>query len=164
MGEKKKTEFWRSNTSLKNYMAYPKFLLATDISETAKMIYVLLLERVRQPVGGNAQADENGNVYILYPIEQLVQASGKSKMTVKNALKSLEEEGLIFRERQMIGLPTRIYVKTRTETYPTMWTGNYTLQGQKAVPNGDRKRATKENNGYGTDNKRDYSYGDGESL
>ena len=40
-------EYITNHTVLPPYMMYPKFLLTLHISETAKLIYVLLLDRAR---------------------------------------------------------------------------------------------------------------------
>ena len=37
----------RKDSQIPAYMAYPRFLLTMDISETAKLVYVLLLDRAR---------------------------------------------------------------------------------------------------------------------
>ena len=97
------------------YMAYPRFLLTMDVSETAKLIYVLLLDRARLSMKNEGWADEQGHVFIYYTIADLASASGKSEMTVKNALTALEQKNLISRKRQGAGLPSKIYVKVQTE-------------------------------------------------
>ena len=97
------------------YMAYPRFLLTMDISETAKMIYVLLLDRARLSMKNEGWEDEQGHVFIYYMIADLAKSSGKSEMTVKNALAVLERQGLISRKRQGAGLPSKIYVQVQTE-------------------------------------------------
>ena len=38
-------QFLKSDSNLPPYMAYPRFLLDVDISETAKLVYMLLLDR-----------------------------------------------------------------------------------------------------------------------
>lgn len=48
------------------YMAYPRFLLMMDISETAKLVYVLLLDRTRLSMKNEVWEDENGHVFIHY--------------------------------------------------------------------------------------------------
>ena len=42
------THLLRKNSPIPAYMAYPRFLLSMDISETAKLVYVLLLDRARR--------------------------------------------------------------------------------------------------------------------
>ena len=109
------THLLRKNSPIPAYMAYPRFLLTMDISETAKLVYVLLLDRARLSMKNDGWEDEQGYVFIYYTIEALAEASGKGEMTVKNALAALERQGLIFRKRQGAGLPSKIYVKVQTE-------------------------------------------------
>ena len=40
-------QFLKCDSYLPPYMAYPKFLMKVDISETAKLVYMLLLDRAR---------------------------------------------------------------------------------------------------------------------
>lgn len=89
------THLLRKNSQIPAYMAYPRFLLTMDISETAKLVYVLLLDRARLSMKNDGWEDEQGHVFIYYTIEALAEASGKSEMTVKNALAALERQGLI---------------------------------------------------------------------
>ena len=88
------THLLRKNSQIPAYMAYPRFLLTMDISETAKLVYVLLLDRARLSMKNDGWEDEQGHVFIYYTIEALAEASGKSEMTVKNALAALERQGL----------------------------------------------------------------------
>ena len=113
------THFMGKNSILPPYMAYPRFLLnEKKLSETAKILYVLLLDRTRLSIKNEGWVDEQGKVYVLFPIKSLADTLGRSEMAVKNALTLLENEELIFRKRQGVGLPNRIYVKlpeTQTE-------------------------------------------------
>lgn len=85
------------DSTLPPYMAYPRFLLAMQISETAKLVYVLLLDRARLSITHDGWEDENGHVFVYYTIDALAAATGKCAMTIEDALKKLEEEKLIFR-------------------------------------------------------------------
>ena len=90
----------RKDSQIPAYMAYPRFLLTADLSETAKLVYVLLLDRARLSMKNEGWEDEQGHVFIYYTIADLAIASGKSEMTVKNALAALEQKNLISRKRQ----------------------------------------------------------------
>ena len=90
----------RKGSQIPAYMAYPRFLLTMDISETAKLVYVLLLDRARLSMKNEGWEDEQGHVFIYYTIADLASASGKSEMTVKNALAVLEQKNFISRKRQ----------------------------------------------------------------
>lgn len=109
------TKYLRRNSTLPPYIAYPRFLLTMHISETAKLVYVLLMDRARLSMTHDGWEDENGHVFIYYTIDALAAATGKCAMTIKDALKKLEEEKLIFRRHQGAGKPSKIYVRVQTE-------------------------------------------------
>ena len=139
------------------YMAYPRFLLTMDISETTKLIYVLLLDRARLSMKNEGWVDEQGHVFIYYTIADLASASGKSEMTVKNALTALEQKSLISRKRQGAGQPSKIYVMVQTENCPTGWT-TFKTQTDKKLSTSNKQRKTKEKP------VRNYDYEEGDSL
>ena len=103
--------FLKTNSKLINYMAYPKFLNELPINNTAKHIYVLLLNRARLSMQ-QGWADENGNVYILYSVKNLSIDSGRCDRAVRYALNSLEKNHLILRGEQIAGRGRQIFVKT----------------------------------------------------
>ena len=106
------TEFLTQVSQFSNYMVFPKFLLDRQtLSETSKILYMLLLDRARLSQKNDGWTDEKGHVFIYFPITALAETIHKSEMTVKTALNALEKEQLISRKRQGIGLPNRIYVK-----------------------------------------------------
>ena len=106
------TQFLTSEIFLPSFLAYPKFLLEmTGLSETAKVVYILLLDRAKVSQTHDGWADEQGHIYIYYPITDLAEAIHKSEMSVKTALSALEKKQLIFRKRQGVGKANRIYVK-----------------------------------------------------
>ena len=96
------------------YMAYTRFLLDMDISETAKLVYVLLLDRARLSMKNEGWEDENGHVFIHYTVGALAGATGKCEMPIKDCLNKLELHGLIYRQRQGAGRPSKIYVRVPT--------------------------------------------------
>ena len=99
-GGERMTVKLRKDSQIPAYMAYPRFLLTMDISETAKLVYVLLLDRARLSMKNEGWEDEQSHVFIYYTIADLASASGKSEMTVKNALAVLEQKNFISRKRQ----------------------------------------------------------------
>jgi hypothetical protein len=83
--------------------------------------------------------------------------TGKSEMTVKNALAVLERQGLISRKRQGAGLPSKIYVQVQTENCPTGWT-SFKPQTDKKLSTSNKQRKTNEKP------IRNYDYEEGDSL
>ena len=110
------TDYITNRTALPPYMMYPKFLLTLHISETAKLIYVRLLDRARLSATKHEYTDRNGRVYIYYPIEDMADDIHRSRTTVKNAFAALEGNKLIVRVHQGIGQASKIYVKVFIET------------------------------------------------
>lgn len=148
----------RKDSLLPAYMAYPRFLLSMDISETAKLIYVLLLDRARLSMKNDGWEDEQGHVFVYYTITDLAKASGKCEMTVKHALAVLEENKLISRKRQGAGLPNKNYVKVQTENCPTGGT-SLELQTDKKLSTSNKQRKMKEKQPV-----RNYDYKEGDRL
>lgn len=92
------------------FLPYPRFLLKMDISQTAKLLYALLLDRTTLSQK-NKWEDSEGRVYIVYPIAEIAEILDKSGMTVHNALNELDRAGLLERERRGFSAPSRLYVK-----------------------------------------------------
>ncbi|MBR4027280.1 MAG: replication initiator protein A [Lachnospiraceae bacterium] len=109
-------QFLTPTMQLPPYMAFPRFLLdKVQLSETAKIIYMLLLDRARLSMKNDGWTDEQGYVFLFFPIKKLAETIHKSEMSVKTALRVLEQEELIVRKRQGVGLPNQIYVKIPLE-------------------------------------------------
>ena len=72
------------------YYQFPKFLLELQLSQNARIIYMLLYDRARISRKNN-WADEDGRVYAVFPIDELSQKTGKCKSSVKKALKELDD-------------------------------------------------------------------------
>lgn len=104
------TAIMKRGQMLPAYMAYPCFLLEMELSETTKLIYVLLLSRCRLSDRTGKFAEPNGDLYIYYPIEELAKDCHKCTMTVKNALKELESAGLLKRKRRGPGKASILHV------------------------------------------------------
>ena len=83
----------RADTRLPPYLPYPRFLLQADLTQTAKLLYALLLDRATLSQA-NGWLDEGGRIYLVFPIEKIAAALDRSTMTVKTALSELEDAGL----------------------------------------------------------------------
>lgn len=60
-------------------------------------------------------ADENGSVYVIYPIRQMADDLNRSERTVKNALNELENAGLLLRVRQGWNRANRLFLQVPDE-------------------------------------------------
>ncbi|MCD8239224.1 MAG: replication initiator protein A [Clostridiales bacterium] len=102
--------YFTNENQLTSCMAYPKYLFGTKLSETTKLIYIVLLDKAKMSLKSNNYIDSTG-AFIYFPINKMAEAVNKSEMTVKNAYSALEKADLIRRSRQGIGAPNKIYVK-----------------------------------------------------
>ena len=170
--------FLYPDTGLPPFFMYPRFLLETDLSDTARLVYILLLDRARLSQTNPQWQDETGRVFVYYTIPHLAEASGRGQTGVKAALGQLEEAGLILRKRQGMGNPSRIYIRIPSENRPAIPSENRpTIRPEnrpairsektqvkvgKPIPN-HNKRNNKKINNYIIKGL-DYSYEEGESL
>ena len=122
------TDFLTADTNLPSYMMFPRFLLDMKINETAKMLYIILIDRTRLSQKNEGWSDIDGHVFIYFTIELL------------------EKQELIFRKRQVPGQPNQIYVKRPKETihYTDRFlslrqTENCPIDRQDSFPDTDRK-------------------------
>ena len=132
-----------ADTRLPPYLPYPRFLLQADLTQTAKLLYALLLDRATLSQA-NGWLDESGRIYLMFPIEKIAAALDRSTMTVKTALSELEDAGLIERRRSGFSKPNRIYVKlppdgqktfqTTDRNPSSIGTENCPTDGKKIVP------------------------------
>lgn len=141
------TRFLTQDSLIPPYMAFPRFLLDKEgLSETAKILYTILLDRARLSQKNDGWTDEQGHVFILFPIKNLAETMHKNEMSMKTALAALEKENLIFRKRQGAGFPNKIYVKvppealTKTDrNLSVRLTDNCPTDRKKTVSKTDRK-------------------------
>ena len=65
-------EYIKAQTPLPAYFPYPKFLLQMSLSHTARLAYVLLLDRMTLSQK-NSWVDAQGRAYVLYPLAGLAE-------------------------------------------------------------------------------------------
>jgi len=104
------SDYMKTDTKLLPYLPFPRFLLGADLTQTAKVLYAVLLDRSNLS-RANGWTDEDGNIFVVFPLNKLADMVDKGPSTVKNALNELEAAGLIERRRCGNGMPNRIYVK-----------------------------------------------------
>ncbi len=98
------------DTKLPPYLPFPRFLLEADMAQAAKLVYAVLLDRATLSQA-NGWTDNEGKLYLVFPIDGIANTIDRSPMTVKTALAELENAGLIERQRRGFSAPNRIYVK-----------------------------------------------------
>ena len=103
-------DYMTADTKPLPYLPYPRFLLGADLTQTAKVLYAVLLDRSNLS-RANGWTDEDGNIFVVFPLNKLADMVDKGPTTVKTTLTELEAAGLIERRRCGNGMPNRIYVK-----------------------------------------------------
>lgn len=157
-------EYLRWDSALPAFLVYPKFLLELPLSDTAKLVYILLLDRARLSMQNRQWQDSQGRVYVHYTIATLAQTIRRSPMTVKTALKDLERAGLLCRRSQGVGKPSRIYVLCRTENCPPGRTGDCPSPRTVFAFSADRKHSPNKTRNQNYSSVRHYECEEGESL
>ncbi len=99
-------EFMITGTPLPPCMPLPKAALGLSVSSTAKVMYARLLDEILT----RGMPDNNGILFVRFPIMELSAALMRSPQTVKRSLRELEQAGIIMRVRQGIGESSHIYI------------------------------------------------------
>lgn len=140
------SDYLKPNMPLPQYLPYAWFLLDADLSHTAKLLYTLLLDRATLSQKNN-WVDERGFVYVIFPISSLSEALRCSTMSIKRALRSLEDADLIERRRGRITVPNSIFVKVPTEQKCSFaWNGSALCDGTEMIPSMEQKCSTNQRN------------------
>ena len=140
------SDYLTVTTPLPRYLPYARFLLDTDLSHTAKLLYTLLLDRATLSQKNNWM-DERGFVYVIFPLSALSEALRCSTMSIKRALRSLEDADLIERKRSRIAVPNSIFVKVPTgQNCSFAWNDLVLSSGTEMIPSMEQKRSTNQRN------------------
>lgn len=100
------------NTEGENFRFYqiPALLLEEEeyrgISDTAKILYGVLLSRLALSRKNSWIEKDTGRLYITYNLKQLVEKLGRSDRTISKAMKQLSEVGLIEKKKRGQGSRT----------------------------------------------------------
>lgn len=106
--------YYKVDTSLPPFVPLPRFMMVSECSINAKLLYALLTSRT-QLSQKSGWVSEDGNVYVVYTVKQMADDLNRSERTVKTALCELENAGLITRVRQGWNRANRIFVQIPDE-------------------------------------------------
>ena len=100
--------FYGQSGEMFSYFRVPKILIRDikfkDLSTDAKTQYGMLSVK-------NGWLDEQGRVYIIFPVQEVMDALGCADNKATKLFRELEKFGLIERKRRGLGKPNLIYVK-----------------------------------------------------
>ena len=74
-------DYIRADTRLPAYLPYPRFLLKMEISQTAKLLYALLLDRSTLSQK-NGWQDGEGRIFIVYPVAEIAEMLDKEESNI----------------------------------------------------------------------------------
>lgn len=122
------------------YLQFPKFLVSLPISQTAKITYIVLYDRARLSQK-NKWLDDEGRIFIIFPIKEICKRIGKGETTVKQALNDLDVAGLLKRESGGFSKPNHIYIRIPNGSQFSVSDENPTSKGMNIKPSNGRKSA-----------------------
>ena len=90
-----------------SYIPLPRFLLDEEISNDAKLLYALLLDRANiSKLNGFTETD--GTIRIYFTVERAQKKLCRSRQCAAKIFRELEGSGLITRKKQGLGKPAVI--------------------------------------------------------
>ena len=90
---------YKTDTEISSYIIFPRFLIPLDLSNDAKILYALLLDRAGiSKKKGYIEAD--GTIRLYFTVEDAKTKLRRSRQVTTRAFHELESCGLIFRRKQ----------------------------------------------------------------
>lgn len=98
---------FKTDTEISSYLIFPRFLISMDLSNDAKILYALLLDRAGiSRKKGYIEAD--GTIRLYFTVEDAKAKLRRSRQVATRAFHELESCGLIFLRKQGLGRPAVI--------------------------------------------------------
>ena len=141
-------------TPLPQYLPYARFLLDTNLSHTAKLLYTLLLDRATLSQKNN-WIDAQDRIFVVYPLSSLAKDLRCSISSITRSFTELENAQLVERVRNGFSKPSRILLKVPYTTQNCAVTVSKNAEhdcaeassmiAQKCTPNQRNKNDLKDN-------------------
>lgn len=120
------------------YLQFPEFLVSLPISQTTKITYMILYNRARLSQK-NKWLDEEGRIFIIFPIKEICKKIGKGETTVKQALNDMDVAGLLKRKSGGFSKPNHIYIRIPDDSPFSVPVENPSSIGINIKPSNSRK-------------------------
>lgn len=156
-------------TRLTNYTVIPNEIFKMEISSTAKLIYVKLLNRARISVSNN-YFEQYGRAYVIYLMKDLSKELNIGVSAIKITMRELAEAGLIEKRRSKTSRANMIFVKVPLSSIMGQIsvcepTGYTPYKGDKSIyPSGKKVARSKNNKNKKINLVTDYRYNEGDSF
>ena len=128
-------------TPLPRYLPYARFLLDTDLSHTAKLLYTLLLDRATLSQKNN-WIDAQGRIYVLYPLSSLAKDLGCSISSITRVRSGFSKPSRIL---LMVPYTTQNCAVTVCKNAEHDCAETSSMIAQKCTPNQRNKNNLKDN-------------------
>ena len=148
---------------LPQYLPYARFLLDINLSQTAKLLYTLLLDRATLSKKNN-WVDSQGRIYVIYPLSNLAKDLGCCVSSVTRSFAEMEKAELAERVRSGFSKPSHILLKVPHTVQNCVVTvcisaqydcaETHSIVAQKCTPNQRNKNNLKDNHLIGANNAR----------
>ena len=102
--------YMKKHSILPQYLQFPEFLLDLSLTQTAKILYMVLYDRARLSKR-NQWSDQEERIYIVFTINELCKTIGRGKSVVEQALSDLVAADLIRKKKGGFSKPNHIYVR-----------------------------------------------------
>ena len=102
--------YMKKRSVLPPYLQFPEFLLDLSLTQTAKILYMVLYDRARLSKR-NQWSDQEERIYIVFTINELCKTIGRGKSVVEQALSDLAAADLIRKKKGGFSKPNHIYVR-----------------------------------------------------
>ena len=157
------SDYLKANMPLPQYLPYAQFLLDINLSQTAKLLYTLLLDRATLSKKNN-WVDSQGRIYVIYPLSNLAKDLGCCVSSVTRSFAELEKAELAERVRSGFSKPSHILLKVPHTVQNCVVTvcisaqsdcaETHSIVAQKCTPNQRNKNNLKDNHLIGANNAR----------
>ena len=107
--------YYKKEAEKYSFIRIPKVMMTEELfaslSIQAKILYGLLLDRLSE-ASKNKWIDDENKVYVIYPIQEIMEDMNSSKSKAIKSLSELEDMGLVEKKHRGLGLPSLLYVKS----------------------------------------------------
>ena len=104
-----KTDYIISGSTLPPHLVYPRFLLGLNVRLIAKEVYAIMLDMTLH--SDMVQTDKRGRRYLAFFNKTIAEIIDRTPSTVAQALRELEDAGLVEKKLIALHVPYHVYIK-----------------------------------------------------
>lgn len=97
------------NTKLPQYIPIPYSVISMEMSQTAKLVYGMILGRATLSQKNN-MVEENGDIYVIYAVKKLADDLNRSEVSIRSAMNELVANGLLVKKQMGYHRANMLYV------------------------------------------------------